>query len=94
MWGHGIYGGGNDHAGGEYLPDGRSTYHQFTEEWTNILALKTEVSTSLAAAKPENTENNIRPEVKLFLPCQKPFIILTGLTIVKQSSRFELRRWL
>ena len=45
-----FLGGGNDHR-------------QSTQEWTDALAQEAEASTSLAAAKPKDIQNNAQPGV-------------------------------
>ena len=56
MQGQEAYDGGNDNGGeGNVYPS--------VEEWTSVSAQVAETSTSLAAAKPDNIEDNVWSEV-------------------------------
>ena len=61
-------------------------YHQPTEQWAGASVQRVDASTSLAVAKPNNTENNNRSEVSNFLPLQKLCSVVMASTIVKQPS--------
>ena len=71
---------------GDYSPGGGISYHQPTEQWTDASVQRADASTSLAVAKPNNTENNNQSEVSNFLPLQKLCSVVMASTIVKQPS--------
>jgi len=49
-------------------PGGGINNHWPTEQWAHALAQRAEASTSLAAAKPNFTENSNQSEVSEYLP--------------------------
>jgi len=53
------------------FPGGGNNNHQSTQEWPDVSAQEAEASTSLASAKPTNTENNVQSEVSsIFTPLE------------------------
>jgi hypothetical protein len=61
----GHYGGGDDREDDNF-PGGGISNHQSAQQRTDTLVQEAESSTSLAAAKPDNIENNVQSEVSIF----------------------------
>ena len=76
------------------FPGDGTRENQFTLEGTGDLAQEAEASTSLAPAKPQNTENNNQLEVTLFLPHQRSCSILIALAAAQRSCLTKFRGWL
>jgi hypothetical protein len=56
----------NPYGSVDTFPGGGTNNHQSTQQWTEASVQQAEASTSLAAAKPINTENNNQSEVSNF----------------------------
>jgi hypothetical protein len=77
--------------GYDNFPDGGINNHQSTQQWADA-SVQAEASTSLALAKPDYIENNVRSEVsELFLPRRRSCSTITALATVKHSGWLELR---